>query len=423
MKRPSLPKALDTKQLQEICMSCGLAKSPPKTALRSRIQIAAKEYNPLPPDARILSIDLGIRNMAFCIIRPRGPAPLTTSSKDKGGQPLSQPTTRYPSAHVDLWKRLSLSLHDTDTNQSKDEPPTPNISATKEDFSPAYMAQIALNFIQTHILPQNPTHILIERQRFRSSSSPAILDWTIRVNTLEAMIYAILAVHQSNGVWKGELVPVAPRRVGTFLLEDNQSTAALMGSSLTTPTKVLEATKKRKIELLGRIIQERDLLQFNDPEAERIGGSIVQRARLGAENDGNYERLAKADDLADCLLQGLAWLEWQRNTANLIKNQAWMSNFGEEVADSGKQVKQDELAVNQEKRPVQRKRAKPKQTVKGSTIKTAGDGVALPKGYSEQVKEEESRNDKQAKKLPKKKKAKRGGGESGNVKPGDEYGL
>ena len=59
------------------------------------------------------------------------------------------------------------------------------------------MAQIALNFIQTHILPQNPTHILIERQRFRSSSSPAILDWTIRVNTLEAMIYAILAVHQS----------------------------------------------------------------------------------------------------------------------------------------------------------------------------------------------------------------------------------
>ena len=83
-----------------------------------------------------------------------------------------------------------------------------------------------------------------------------------------------------------------------------------------------------------------------------------------------------------------------------------MSNFGEEVADSGKQVKQDELAVNQEKRPAQRKRAKPKQTVKGSTKKTAGDGVALPKGYSEQVKEEESRNDKQAKKLPKKKKAK-----------------
>ncbi|KAM7220213.1 Mitochondrial resolvase Ydc2 / RNA splicing MRS1 domain containing protein [Rhypophila decipiens] len=387
-------KDLKVKALQDIVSSCGLLKSGNKVQIYQRIRTAAREFRPLPPNARILSIDMGIRNMAFCLLRPQdAPFRLSTNSK---GEIINR---GKPSVQVGTWKRLALdvrSSHDTTTSTSESDPEA--TTTTTEDFSPAHMAKMALSFVQTHILPSDPTHILIERQRYRSASSPAITNWTIRVNSLEAMIYSMLAVYKSLGKFQGEVIPVTPRSVATFLLDEHPFTAGLIrqGMKARLQKEKMETSKKNKVDLLGRLIRHKEEpVTFSGEQAGRNAYALADRRSGGKkkkaamEADGGVQvkiPLPKVDDLADCLLQGIAWVEWHRNMEHLIVTEPWVTGPAMEVTSAeALEIEDDEGDLEQPEKVKRGKKrgkvekadaseAKTRRTRKGSIV---GDQLSV----------------------------------------------
>ena len=122
-------------------------------------------------------------------------------------------TTRHI-ANLHEWRHLNL-VPWLETNNEDGR----NTEAIGEHFAPNAMADMAYRLVTEHILPKKPSHILIERQRFRTANQAGIFEWTVRVNMLESMIYAILEVMKATGKFDGVIVAVPPKRVVGYLLD------------------------------------------------------------------------------------------------------------------------------------------------------------------------------------------------------------
>jgi cruciform cutting endonuclease 1 len=237
-----------------------------------------------------------------------------------------------------------------------------------------------------------------------------ILEWTVRVNMLEAMLYAILHTLRSSQSWDGSVIPINPGMVGSYWLDgsegrgtvggrvkgmearkksvsirleteaetgadDKGKTGAKSGIGRGSKTKNAKAiTKGLKIDLVGAILSSSSTssalssspftspsttpspppLLPSTPEAHNTATAYLSRwqtlrkyeaaspliqlktakakaksltkSKKGAKKEAEApilapkqkvgtatEELSKLDDLADCLLQGLAWVEWERN--------------------------------------------------------------------------------------------------------------
>ena len=197
-----LKNALEIPKLRPNAAPTGDANAGPAPTLQN------KETGSL----RILSIDMGIRNLAYCIADVTLPTKLgsiaaarvATSDQAAGIHESRQPRQReknnidkndenddvapsiattthlLPSVHVQEWKVLSLFSSAELATSSTDL------------FEPANLARTAHALVIDNWLPWNPDCILIERQRFRSFGGAMVLEWTLRVNMLEAMIFAVL---------------------------------------------------------------------------------------------------------------------------------------------------------------------------------------------------------------------------------------
>jgi cruciform cutting endonuclease 1 len=352
------------KILQQLASRCGLSTTGTKAILKERLTDAVLNTKPTTPSARILSIDLGLRNFAFSLftipptsplLDPSAPAPASpppTTLKPRGNQKAKDPPliTLHAWRHIDLVSTLTESLAPLPTTtDTPSEAPAPT-------FTPSTLAPLTTTLILSQLLPLKPTHILIERQRFRSSSQATVLEWTLRVNTLESMLYASLTTIKTlnPAIWDGELIAVAPKRVvryldGEGLLEGERAVGVLRGGVL---EKVKEEggqrlarftareQKKRKVKLLEELLEEGRV----EVGSEEVGAMVeVFREKYGKDTEkgekgadwkagrrGKKEKkkkggaegeegatLTKKDDLSDCLLQGIVWLEWQRNVAEM----------------------------------------------------------------------------------------------------------
>lgn len=368
--------------LKALCASCGLPKTGAKRVLIDRLRHAARHFHPIPSTARILSIDLGLKNFAFSLLTPVKPPkhPPAASSNS----PITSPV------HLHAWQRLDLTLPSgsqpanittitkkptkpSKSNLTRTPPPPPTpppspppsppedaIQHTTDPFSPTALSQLTLNLIRTHLLPLRPTHVLIERQRFRTGGAAAIFEWTLRVNTLEAMLHAAFAAlnhHHGGGAgngvgtvrgkgllgWEGRVDSVLPRGVVGFLFPENESGIGSEGGSAGAgeekkKRKVATSTaykmlKKEKVELLGRFLKEEvpmvvvpekgdanemvRLFLGGLEEKEKKGGRGGRRKAEGKKEVD--ELMTKMDDLSDAVLQGMVWLQWQRNLETLIQ--------------------------------------------------------------------------------------------------------
>ncbi|KAL8785360.1 MAG: hypothetical protein Q9213_003425 [Squamulea squamosa] len=301
------------KQLEAIARATGINSSGTKPTLIAQIQDGMSHIT-LPSSKKqarllekhgysIFSIDMGIRNLAYCqIVLP--PSWLQQN-------PNNIPSTMPVTPRLLHWSCIDVSKPADDIQASSNTAPITE-SPAKESFSPSIYASHAHTFLATHILPHSPTHILIERQRFRSMGGSAVQEWTLRVNMFEAMLYATLRTYSELGMWEGEVVPVLPSKVVKYWL-DGREDEMEMDTEKKGGKRPSLSGKNSKMLRMGIV---RDMVQNRrgvamDAEAEETAGLVTRRGS------------GKFDDLADCLLQGLAWVKWEEN-----KRLVWEKGLG-----------------------------------------------------------------------------------------------
>ncbi|KAJ2907114.1 Mitochondrial cruciform cutting endonuclease 1 [Zalerion maritima] len=284
-------------KMKGLCTALGLPSSGRKDFLHNQLSSTLSlppDQQTLPPSPRILSIDMGLRNMAFSLLTlPK----ITTRSK-----------TLPRRIHLQAWNRLSLI--------------PPNVLPSSEDpYSPQNMSQTAYKLITSQFLPLRPTHILIERQRFRTRGQAAVQEWTVRVNMLESMLHAVLTSLRLEDRWPGgTLVSVNPKTVASFYAcEDEKAVKGAKRAQEIKKMKIATVATWLKDGTKGLVLDSGEVLDMERRFLDKFDGKRLPRRKKSdpeptvEELRMAEERLEKIDDLADSLLQGVIWLTWQEN--------------------------------------------------------------------------------------------------------------
>jgi cruciform cutting endonuclease 1 len=355
---------LKVAQLQRIARATGIQSSGTKTVLAARIETALSQQLALPSNEKhsndwsVLSIDMGIRNLAFALLRvPRAsqtqmvaqapPRPVLTAwhrLKVSEIGDLDLQGTGVKMDGGDFAERMSES--EAGSIPSSQTIQTKPAAGLKEAFSPDLYAAMAYTLITSLLSAYKPTHVLIERQRFRSGGGSAVQEWTIRVGVLEGMLHAVLHTlrHARGSDIAGiDVQGIEPKRVVRHW-EDLDSHSTPEGEDGTKKTRVsAREVKKAKIDLVGRWLGaslENDIshnsgtrsngnmglgtavdakicLAADRPAVHDLAGAYLQKWRgegtrkKRSSAAGLSSEVGKLDDLADCLLQGVTWVEWQ----------------------------------------------------------------------------------------------------------------
>lgn len=355
-----LPPSLKLAELQRVALLCGLATSGTKADIRERIaQVAANVPGGggVPwRDRRILSIDLGLRNLGYGLLTP---APEPRRKKLQDPSPLAPPRVQ-----LHAWMRTDLVAPPASPSPAAAADPAlskreklKEKQKQSEAFSPAALSETAVRLVRHTLLPLKPTHVLIERQRFRSGNAAPVLEWTLRVNTLEAMIYAAFRTLRECGQWEGEVVSVPPLRVGPFWMagagggggsggtkkaeaaDTDLDLEELEGETETTRRRKSSRQaklnmKKEKIDILGNWLSEGAVISPQTKSVEAMIQTYFEhwRRKPGARKTKTRinelgieeEAIKKIDDLADSLLQGMAWIRWEENKESLKSSESVM---------------------------------------------------------------------------------------------------
>ncbi|KAL9122500.1 MAG: hypothetical protein Q9187_000937 [Circinaria calcarea] len=294
-------------QLRAVAVATGVNSGGTKPILTSRLFDALQQDKLDPPDKiydgnfkqhRIISIDMGIRNLAYCrlALPSHWPGPCNSLS--------TLPV-------VEAWDRVAVAQRSDPKIPSLDEAPCLDI---KETFDPLTYSEHAYSLLKNLLFSSShpaPTQILIERQRFRSMGGSAVQEWTLRVNMFEAMLYAVLKTLHSEGKWQGNVYPVAPSKVSNFWLGDREGTRKGKGNG-----------KGEKIDLVnGWLNDKKQKFELRDGALETACSWRTKQSDVKAKrrNEGRV-KMGKLDDLADCLLQGLAWINWEQNKRTLVRD-------------------------------------------------------------------------------------------------------
>jgi cruciform cutting endonuclease 1 len=182
------------------------------------------------------------------------------------------------------------------------------IGKEKETFCPSVYASNAYALLNTLLSSYNPTHILIERQRFRSGGGSAVQEWTIRVGVLEGMLYAVLhTLRQERGgdVSKIQVHGIEPGRVVKYWIDRE-------GGKMSA-----REVKKAKISIVGELL-EGGKVGVPEGAVGDLVGMYLGKVNGKVNGKGKID-VGKLDDLADCLLQGVTWLEWEGMRERLVK--------------------------------------------------------------------------------------------------------
>ncbi|KAI9731758.1 MAG: hypothetical protein M1834_004547 [Cirrosporium novae-zelandiae] len=359
-------KTLKLPQLKRLALSTGLNTTGPKPQLLSQLSLRLATPLFVTP-ASIISIDMGIKNLAYChiVIPPTPPktkkARAKTKTKEKTKIESGDVSDQQQSApsppqtpQLKTWTHHSfLPLPSPTTTTTTTTTTTPPLPPNEKPKKPEILPTLShhANTLLTTLLSQTPTptHILIEQQRWRSVGGSAIQEWTVRVNTLEAMLHAVLEALRQRGEWTGEVVSVSPGKVAGFWLtkegEEKEKGKEKVGEGEGKggrKTKGLGARRKReKVDLVGGWLEGGEVVlgPASGAKGTAVGylekwvkkgkGKGGRRVKKDAKTSGDgvddedtsaEADIGKLDDLADCLLQGMAWIRWEENRQKILAN-------------------------------------------------------------------------------------------------------
>lgn len=332
---------LKASQLKHVAFLLGLPSTGSKPELDSAIrECLSTKQRLFERGGRVVSVDMGIRNLAVCVLD----VPPLSSEQRLGKKPFSSPLT------VSHWRKRDLLSGATTEQASKDTVSAtkkgrrkgrPSITASipKDAFTPSVLSQTAYD-VTKDILSYKPSAILIERQRFRSGGAAAIQEWTIRVNMLESMLWACLHTMRRENKSASDDFPcvheVSPARVASFwtagpdvslrpqddILDPGHETQAA-SSAVDAKSRTNKVQKSDKIAIVRAWLHNADQA---DVSLDFKGEAAKTAAIFAASKDRNERRagdaegeatIGKLDDLADCLLQAVAWVRWNENCRRL----------------------------------------------------------------------------------------------------------
>ncbi|KUI61434.1 Cruciform cutting endonuclease 1, mitochondrial [Cytospora mali] len=320
-------------ELRQIARLLGKTRSGTKPVIAERIVEAVGNSKPLAPGTRILSIDLGIRNLAYSLLEVPGADIEPPATKTKKGRKKTasetRPKTATPILHA--WERLALiprtsatakpkkrkptktrktlseEVVDEDYEETPEKPPAKTDKTTTpvipEDFSPTRLSALAVDLILTRLLPLKPDIITLEQQRARSMGGSGVFEWTLRVNSLESMLYAAFTMMQRLGKWTGGRVEgVVARNVLEFMVLQ-EKVAGVDVAKIWGPDA---ENKKVKKAIVRRLLAEGEGVSVSEA-VEPVAKEYLDVWEGKVRGQKKSESFKKLDDMADCLLQGLAF--------------------------------------------------------------------------------------------------------------------
>lgn len=315
--RLGLDAKLTAAELKRIAFLCGWKHSGTKALLSQDLLARAAAWKPLPAGARVLSIDLGIKNLAYSLV---------TTPPRQMERGMEDPARGRRRPVLQAWERLNLT---TAVAAEAD--------AEHAAFSPSSLSIVAARLVQEQLMAHRPTHVLIERQRFRTGGAASVFEWTLRVNSLEAMLHAIFAHMRTTGHWAGTVTSVLSQAAGAFLLSQHPEATPERGDGDVAAPKLLKPTEMKKFKTKlaagmltgGHIVRETNdaedavtafLHRFDKPKRS----SGTRRSKNGDQKEKQVPLadITKLDDLADCLMQAVAWLRWEANRELLVERGA-----------------------------------------------------------------------------------------------------
>ncbi|EMD97740.1 hypothetical protein COCC4DRAFT_52109 [Bipolaris maydis ATCC 48331] len=358
------PRAITVKGLQSLLVRIGLASSGTKAILEGRFRhnftkprLFARHpeweaSRPTDQKLRIMSIDMGIKNLAFCEAE------------------VSYPVKDGLNAKMDIlrWERVDLASTRHQGATESSQPDTTRLNDAEaganeevDPYSLDTLSKTAYKLIKETILSGSPDVILIEKQRWRSGGGSAVQQWTLRVNTLEGMLWAVLETiqnetdaTQTNKEKKNlyDVFAVDPKRVGHYWLGQNDQRLAT-DEATSSPAKDIQneaedqptlsrskAEKKAKISLLRSwltasppstsptVTKSTPPISFvisNHAQPAYRALCFPRRKKQNSEfkdaesviGDISGSEMKKLDDVTDCFLQAAAWVSWESNRQQL----------------------------------------------------------------------------------------------------------
>ncbi|OAG07500.1 ribonuclease H-like protein [Paraphaeosphaeria sporulosa] len=378
------------KAVQEVLQRIGEASAGTKDVVQNRLltrvlsrKLPQKNWpqgNEEKKTSRILSIDMGIKNLAYCVADVEKP---TSTPSTTNMDFLTWCRLDIGEAFRKSDKNLSFLCSNAEFLDREDEDSVSSMAELedREDeelYTPENLSQMGYWFLRKVLNDWNPDVILIERQRWRSAGSPTIQQWTVRVNTLEAVMWAVMTAMKTEREkrfhWR--MHAVDPKRVGHFWLdgvtlpapsrvqkkkdsksaatseENNDIIGALDDEKAVSIKKLTrgKAEKKAKIQLLRTWLDSEHpstalatCSSTSESEAlyPNINFTFSSHGRLDTPSygaDGTRQALLyatdttserakrtryykdyvrKVDDITDCFLQAAAWVAWDENLRRL----------------------------------------------------------------------------------------------------------
>ncbi|QSL65724.1 hypothetical protein MERGE_000002 [Pneumocystis wakefieldiae] len=286
-------------QLRIIAIKCGILNKGNKLELIQRILQEISKTRLINNNFtlhRILSIDVGIRNLAFSSIIV--PSIIIKDSNLIYHKPFV----------VDGWDKLSIESKKIDNK------------IIKKAYNPEEFSFLAYQLAKSLLKEFKPQTILIERQRYSTRGKNTVQEWIIKINMFENMLHSIFRCFKEEMIWddqEADILSIDPAKISSFWLKKNNilmknfpinhNLSILIDSEDKKPnyqskTSTLRS-KKEKIEIINSWLKAGSIFDFKNTQ-------ITAEDFLLKKKDKDK---LKIDDLADSLLQGISWIVWEQN--------------------------------------------------------------------------------------------------------------